>query len=282
MSKTRPGWMRYLDVAVFADRISVKASTGYSAFYLMYGWDLILPIEFQYPTWRLIDWDAVHNTYGLLEARIRVLERKADDIAQAWVKVMEYRQQLARRTDKANTFKIRKEELQPGDLVLVYNVKRSNDLSRTAKMQARWDSPYRITYRAPITLAYHLKTLDGIDLCTTFPADRIKAFYKDESGWWTSDLDPWLLSPSKGEDTEEEGDAFDTTEYDAYSVPITRQSKARQRQQEHQEDLESADESDPDSPADKTPTSKPRNRGHLEVHLRPLTPGQRAQYHQIE
>ncbi|KFA56697.1 hypothetical protein S40293_11039 [Stachybotrys chartarum IBT 40293] len=161
---------------------------------------------------------------------------------------MEYRQQLARRTDKANAFKIRKEELQPGDLVLVYNVKRSNDLSRTAKMQARWDGLYRIAYRAP----------------------------------WTSDLDPWLLSPSKGEDTEEEGDAFDTTEHDAYSVPITHQSKARQQRQEHREDLESADESDPDSPADKIPTSKPRNRGRLEVHLRPLTPGQRAQYHQIE
>ncbi|KFA81638.1 hypothetical protein S40288_10391 [Stachybotrys chartarum IBT 40288] len=73
---------------------------------------------------------------------------------------MEYRQQLARRTDKANAFKIRKEELQPGDLVLIYNVKRSNDLSRIVKMQ----------------------TLDGIDLRTTFLADRIKAFYKDESG----------------------------------------------------------------------------------------------------
>lgn len=146
---------------------------------------------------------------------------------------MEYRQQLARRTDKANAFNIRKEELQPGDLVLVYNVKRSNDLLRTVKMQARWDGPYRIAYRAPITLAYHLKSLDGIDLRTTFPADRIKAFYKDESGWWTSDLDPWLLSSSKGEDTEEEGDAFDTTEHDAYSVPVTRQTKARQRRQEH-------------------------------------------------
>lgn len=52
-------WLKILDLAVLADRVAVKSSTGKSAFYLIHGWELILPIEVKAPTWRLINWDSV-------------------------------------------------------------------------------------------------------------------------------------------------------------------------------------------------------------------------------
>jgi hypothetical protein len=39
------GWTRYLALALWADRITVQGTTGYSAFELIYGRELLLPVQ---------------------------------------------------------------------------------------------------------------------------------------------------------------------------------------------------------------------------------------------
>ena len=56
----KPGdWVKHLSLALWADRISVRRSTGYSAFELVYGRECLLPVELSVTSWSLIDWENV-------------------------------------------------------------------------------------------------------------------------------------------------------------------------------------------------------------------------------
>lgn len=195
LARSNGSWHRYLDNALLADRTAVRASHGKSAFYLIYGWEPILPLEVEYPTWRLINWDLVVTKGDLFEARLRVLQRKSEDVAKARDRVQAFRKTLAQRTDANHAHSLRKEKdvLNPGDLVLVYDVRRSTDMSRSAKLAMRWGGPFRIVSRAAVTGAYRIQTLDGIQLDKTIAGEHLKKFTPDPSGWWASTSDDWLL-----------------------------------------------------------------------------------------
>jgi hypothetical protein len=52
-------WVQNLYTVLWADRITVRKSTGYTPFYLNVGSELILPIELDIPIWRILPWDSV-------------------------------------------------------------------------------------------------------------------------------------------------------------------------------------------------------------------------------
>lgn len=52
-------WKEYLALELWADRISVRRSTGYSAFELVYGREYLLPAQF---SWCMIDWEVETKT----------------------------------------------------------------------------------------------------------------------------------------------------------------------------------------------------------------------------
>ena len=54
-SKDPGDWVKYLPLTLWADRISVRRSTGYSAFELDYGRDYLLPVEFALESWSVVD-----------------------------------------------------------------------------------------------------------------------------------------------------------------------------------------------------------------------------------
>jgi hypothetical protein len=67
-----PGdWVKHLLLALWADRISVRRSTGYSAFELVDGRECLLPVELSVPSWSLIDWDSVKTRMDLIIARMQ-------------------------------------------------------------------------------------------------------------------------------------------------------------------------------------------------------------------
>ena len=69
--------MRHLPLALWADRISVRRSTGYSAFELVYGRDALLPIDLSLESWSIVDWEGeVEDQESLLRARMRQLDEK--------------------------------------------------------------------------------------------------------------------------------------------------------------------------------------------------------------
>src|SRR5437762_438512 len=71
-------WKECLPLALWADRISVRRSTGYSAFELVYGRECLLPVQFSIASWCMVDWeDEVKTREDLLVARIRQLDQRA-------------------------------------------------------------------------------------------------------------------------------------------------------------------------------------------------------------
>ena len=189
------GWMIRLPFALLVDRTTVRRSHGRTPFYLTYGYEPVLPIEIDLPTWRTIDWDVVHTSEDLFEARLKVLERREEDIEEARVKVTVYRQKLADQLNKRDKHRIRPAiaKLNVGDLVLVYDSPKALDMSRNVKLSFKWQGPYRVE-TVTAKNAYELITLDGHKLNGTFSPQRLKRYFKDESiGIWTPEGDDPLF-----------------------------------------------------------------------------------------
>lgn len=59
-------WVRNLPAAVWADWSTVRASTGFTTYYISCGNEPVLPIELEVPTWRILPWDDIYTTSDLL------------------------------------------------------------------------------------------------------------------------------------------------------------------------------------------------------------------------
>jgi hypothetical protein len=191
---------------------------------LLFGYHPVLPIEVDIPTWRIINWDSVTSTEDLLEARIRMLERREEDIKKAARAVIQFRRKIAASVDQAKRFKMRKEPLAVGDLVLVYDMTRAIDKSRWRKLTYRWRGPFRIHGIDKEKHYYQLMTLDGVQIPGTMPPHRVKKFEKDETGWWTCNDDETLLKGTgqDGLDTQdwpEDSDQAEPTGQDSPKTP---------------------------------------------------------------
>ena len=90
---------------------------------------------------------------------------------------------------------MRRESLEVGDLVLVFDVLRQKDMTKARKQQPRWYGPFRIAEKSITSVTYKLEELDGAQLQSSFHGNRLKKFVKDDKGWWT---------PADGEDTVKE------------------------------------------------------------------------------
>lgn len=131
----RKGWRKFLKLALFADRTSHRTSHGHTPFYLVYGWEPIVPLETDIPTWRVVSWTPNQSTEEALDSRLRAILGKQQDIQKAIETVAQYRQKLAIRIHDASL--PRPQPLRKGDLVLVYDHIRRMSHSTTAKLAYR-------------------------------------------------------------------------------------------------------------------------------------------------
>jgi hypothetical protein len=128
-------WIDHLPAVLWADRITVRRTTGYSPFRLMFGQDAVLPIELENLTWNNANWiQGIDDTASLIAARARQLERRREDIDVAIQNLKESRDANKRYFDQAAN--LRAEDLQIGDLALVHETK--IEQSHGAKLDARW------------------------------------------------------------------------------------------------------------------------------------------------
>ena len=76
-------WVENLPAVLWADRSTVKSTTGLSPYYVTCGSEPVLPIELEVPTWRILPWSEVHTTAELLAMRARQLQRREEDLEEA-------------------------------------------------------------------------------------------------------------------------------------------------------------------------------------------------------
>ena len=120
-------WVRNLLTVLWADRSTVRTSTGSTPYYLNCGSELVLPIELEIPTWRILPWNEVHSTCELLAMRARQLQRRDEDLEEAVLHLQRMRLEEKERHDEKN--RIQDTELIAGDVVLLHNTRREKDIS---------------------------------------------------------------------------------------------------------------------------------------------------------
>ncbi|OMJ15154.1 Retrovirus-related Pol polyprotein from transposon, partial [Smittium culicis] len=152
-------WPKYLHLALWADRITAKRTTGEAQYKLVYGQDCVLPIESEYETWNTISWKKEMTTEELLLSRIRQLDKKSLLIEEA-----SNRQKNSRKKDVEyfnNKHKIRDTPLKVGEMVLQYD--KTLGKQREQKLSNRWYGPYVIT-KDNNNGSYNIRELNGVEI----------------------------------------------------------------------------------------------------------------------
>ncbi|OMJ26287.1 hypothetical protein AYI69_g4028 [Smittium culicis] len=167
-------WELMLPKVLWADRVTVKRTTGYSPYELVYGRECLLPVEYNYSTWFTLPWKESMTTEELLVIRMKQLSEKEEFLKEASKGIINSRNK-AKEYFESN-HRIRSEILKPGTLVLLHN---THLLKSTAnKLRNRWRGPYKIL-ESRKNGSYILAELNGVKLRNTQPGARIKEFFQN-------------------------------------------------------------------------------------------------------
>ncbi|RVD90129.1 uncharacterized protein DFL_001105 [Arthrobotrys flagrans] len=166
-------WIRHLPAVLWADWTTARSTTGYTPYYLMYGMELLLPIDINTPTWHALPWKDVHSRAELIAMRARHLERRDEDLQEAFLRLRRHREMAAERWDSLP--QVTDRLFTEGDMVLLHDTQLK--FSHSAKLAMRWIGPYLIA-KAYLEKGYYvLKELDGIVRAGTIASDRLKLFF---------------------------------------------------------------------------------------------------------
>ncbi|KAK4700551.1 hypothetical protein P7C70_g5695, partial [Phenoliferia sp. Uapishka_3] len=167
-------WAKHLPMVLFADRISMRRTTGMTPYAMLYGAEAVLPVDQSEETWVISEWeDRRYTRADLLKARFDQLERKSDLVAKATIKLKAARLASVLYHDRVNSHRLR-QPLQPGALVLVHNAKLDN--LKGEKFLPRWTGPYRVRERLTKG-SYLLEELDETPLKRVYAARRIRRYF---------------------------------------------------------------------------------------------------------
>jgi hypothetical protein len=152
-------WHENLDLAAFADRITVSSTTGYSPYYLLHGTHPLLPFDLTEATFMVEGFHAGLSTSELLALRIRQLQRLPQDIKRAADALKRARLKSKEQFEKRFHHRLVKQEYKEGELVLVRNSRIEATINRF-KTEPRYLGPYQVVKRTTRG-NYILQELDG-------------------------------------------------------------------------------------------------------------------------
>jgi hypothetical protein len=207
-------WVDNLHAVLLADRVTVKATTGFSPFYLNYGSEAVLPIELRVPTWRIMDWEKVADKADLLALRARQIQLRDDDLEEATAK--QKRMRIAGKDQFDSTRQIRLQDIRKGEVVLLHDALQEVDMSSRLKLGYRWLGPFRVSKAIPEKGTFLLEEMDGTRLQGTFAGNRIKVFRKRHGVW-----DPVVAEENEEEDDQDaEGAGFEPAQQEGESMEV--------------------------------------------------------------
>jgi hypothetical protein len=133
-------WPQYLSLALWADGISVRRSTGYSAFELLYGRECVLPVELMIESWQTVDWDGVQSRDDLILARMQQLDNRRVTETLAAANLHNSRKGNKIYFDQHHHLRPESQQLRVGDLVLLFDS--ALQKLRNKKLLDNWRGPY--------------------------------------------------------------------------------------------------------------------------------------------
>ncbi|GJS65156.1 reverse transcriptase domain-containing protein [Tanacetum coccineum] len=166
LGKALQAWIDELPQVLWAHRTTPMSSNGETPFSLVYGSEVVIPIEISVEIKRVQDFDPKENEKGRRED-LDILEEKREI---ASIKEVHYTQKLEcyyNKNVKPSTFK-------PGTYVLRLN--NASKAEYQGKIGPTWEGPYVIR-KAYKHRAYKLETLSGEAVDRTWNRTNLRKFY---------------------------------------------------------------------------------------------------------
>jgi len=164
-------WHQHVELAAFADRITVSSVTGYSPYYLLHGTHPLLPFDLSEATCMIDGYRSGLSTSELLSLRIQQLHRHPADLEKAANTLKQARFRSKLQFEKRYHYKLQKSNYLPGSLVLVQNSRLEATVSKF-KTEPRYLGPFEVVERTTRG-NYILQELDGAKHAEQCAAFRI-------------------------------------------------------------------------------------------------------------
>ena len=119
--------------------------------------------------------DKIIDTSDLLAARALQLDRRDENLQEAALRLRRHREWNKEYFDE--THRIRPEELDVGDLVLVFDSVRNIDMSTARKLAPRWRGPFRVRLVREGYGIYYLEELDSTHVSRSVAGNLLKKFF---------------------------------------------------------------------------------------------------------
>ena len=156
---TAKNWHTKVNLAVFADRVTVSHVTGFSPYYLLHGTHPLLPFDLFEATFLVEGFCKGMSTSELLALRIRQLEKHEDDVERATEVLKIARLRSKEQFNRRYAKRLQKSNYPVGALVLIRNTKLEDHLNHF-KIQPRYLGPYLVVKKT-LGENYILSELDG-------------------------------------------------------------------------------------------------------------------------
>ena len=167
-------WPEYLNDVLWADRITVRKSTGFSPFKLVYGRKCLLPIEIIFSTWQIMEAQTPRTTQELSNLRVTQVTQSARERDMAIENLKKSRLSNKAWFDRSKRLRPKTAIIHENDLVLLHDTKLDNQY--TDKLADQWGGPYRVQ-KILDGGAYVLEELDGAKLDRTYAGNRLKRYW---------------------------------------------------------------------------------------------------------
>jgi hypothetical protein len=153
LTENKKAWHVHLKYALWANRIGTKRSIGMSPFQMVYGTDVVLPINLALPVMKL--WQDSNEEPNNITRRINQLIEVQQNRSEVDERLQRYQDKMKVVFDQ----KAKDREFLPGDLVLKWEA-RKEDVGKHGKFDQIWCGPYKVSTSEGKN-AFLLENLDG-------------------------------------------------------------------------------------------------------------------------